>query len=96
MVKAFNLQGVEIAKPSYDVRHKDNSAPPTIPPSLQIQKALENKYPVLNVRRKDNGHSFMAELSPDGKNYIVVNTSTDPKSGTILNPKDVYYILGYS
>jgi hypothetical protein len=38
----------------------------------------------------------MAELSPDGKNYIVVNTSNNPKSGTILNPKDVYYILGYS
>ena len=96
MVKAFDLQGIEIAKPSFDVRHKDNSAPPTIPPSLQIQRALENKYPVLNVRRNDNGHSFMAELSPDGKNYIVVNTSNNPKSGTILNPNDVYYILGYS
>ena len=96
MVKVFGLDGIKIAEPSSNVKHGDNSAPPTIPPSLQIQKALENKYPVLNVRRNDNGHSFMAELSPDGKNYIVVNTSSKPKTGTILNPEDVYYILGYS
>ena len=96
MVKVFGLDGIKIAEPSSNVKHGDNSAPPTISPSLQIQKALENKYPVLNVRRNDNGHSFMAELSPDGKNYIVVNTSSKPKTGTILNPEDVYYILGYS
>jgi hypothetical protein len=96
MVKVFGLDGIKIAEPSSNVKHGDNSAPPTIPPSLQIQKALDNKYPVLNVRRKDNGHSFMAELSPDGKNYIVVNTSTDPKSGTPLEAKDIYYILGYN
>jgi hypothetical protein len=89
--KRFNtLSSFENILNPYKIKYNWYNA--NIKKNLDIAK--EKQCSVVMLRRKDNKHTFTAELATDGK-YKIINTTTNPKSGLELDPNEVMSFMNF-